>query len=667
MKILLRLITIVAIVAAGAVLVAATGALVGPQVGNLVHAGEAEAAPIDLDPLAHRSRIFDRHGELMATFQDDQNRAEIPLEAMPETVVQSVLVVEDEDFYIHGGVSVAAISRAFLRNVEAGGIDQGGSTITQQLVKQSLLTDEQSFDRKIEEAFLALRLEDQMTKDEILERYLNSVYFGTGAYGVQAAAEVYFGIDAEDLNWAQGALLATLIRNPAGNDPFTHPERSRDLRDQTLGRLAESGHITQPQLELLTGVPLPTEPNLPVPATDYFGEQVKQELLSDPSYNLGDTPEERFRSVFEGGLDVQTTYDPTAQYMALAARNENIPGEDGVFEVDNPRTGEPMMATAAIASVESGTGAVRVLVGGPGFENYKYNLATQGTRQVGSSFKPFVLLAALESGVVPDDTINGRGPCTFEMPEPQDDYDADNYGGSRGSFTTITRQTLRSSNCAYLRLGEHVGQQRIVDLALELGVEPQEDLTDVFSLPLGVASISPLDMAAAYATMATGGIYNEPYFIERITDRDGDVIYEHQPSGGRVVSTETAHLATEVLAANVTSGTGTAARLPDQPAAGKTGTTDDSTDAWFVGFTPYLSTAVWMGVPLSNEASMRFGGTGVTGGSYPADTWGQFMAEVHDSLDIVEFVEPEDPRRGRTIRVSSSLDDEDDEDDDDDG
>ncbi|CAN5616872.1 penicillin-binding protein 1A [soil metagenome] len=640
------------ILGAAALLFAGTTIAVAPQLGRIFNAGEAEADEIDLDPLLERSLIFGKDGELMATLHGEQNRSPVEIASIPDEVIQPVLVVEDEDFYEHGGVNLRSISRAFLRNVEAGDVEQGGSTITQQLVKQSLLTNEQSFARKTEEAFLALRLERQMSKDQILERYLNSVYFGNGAYGVQAAAEVYFGTDVEELNWAQGSLLATLIRNPSDNDPIRRPERALALRQDTLQRLVETGQLTEDEAGLNSLVPLPEAVNLTPPTNDYFTEYVKQQLLDDPRYGLGDTGAERFNAVFGGGLRVQTTYDAVAELQAVTARNENLPGENGVFTLRDPRTGEDEIGTGAIASVEPGTGAVRVMVGGPGFDTYKFNLATQGTRQPGSAFKPYVLLAALMNDVVPSDTLDGTGPCTFPQPGAPP-YRAENYGGSGGSTGTVTSQTLRSSNCAYLRLGQFVGLEKVVELTKQLGITQSSDLNAAFtSLPLGVAKISPLEMAAAYAAIASDGVYHEPYAIDRIEDREGNLIYEHESEGRRVFDPQVARLATEILEANVRSGTGTRARLPGRTAAGKTGTTNDSADAWFVGYTPQLSTAVWMGSPVK-RIPMRFGGA-VTGGSYPAQVWGAFMAEYHAGLDPLDFPDAESTRRGRYLRPPGS-------------
>ncbi|MEL7210039.1 MAG: transglycosylase domain-containing protein, partial [Actinomycetota bacterium] len=383
-------------------LLAVSTVVIAPQIGAFITAGEVEPPEIDLDPLAERSLAFADDGSVLATFHAEENRQELPLEEIPDPVTATILTVEDEDFYEHNGVNVRATLRALAENVSAGGIEQGGSTITQQLVKNSLLTPEQDLNRKVQEAILAIELEKELSKDEILERYLNQVYFGGGAYGVQAAAELYWGVDAQDLDWGQSALLASLIQNPVGYDPVEDPETARDQRAIALDLLVDAGHLTREEADYYALAPLPEarQQVLPEP-NDYFIEVVKQQLLS--MEELGETQAERYNAVFKGGLRVATTFVPTAQFFALAARDTNLPDTGGQF-------------TSAMASIDASTGAVRALVGGPGFDNYKYDLATQGERQPGSSFKIFSLVEALEQGFVPDDVFDGTGPCRFPNP-----------------------------------------------------------------------------------------------------------------------------------------------------------------------------------------------------------------------------------------------------------
>jgi membrane peptidoglycan carboxypeptidase len=624
---------IVVIVLAG-VLLAGSTIVVAPQLGAFLTAGDVEPPDIDLDPLAERSLAFANDGTVLATFHAEENRQELPLEEIPATIQQTILTVEDEDFYSHNGVNLRATLRALAENVSAGGIEQGGSTITQQLVKNSLLTPEQDLNRKVQEAILAIELEKQLSKDEILERYLNQVYFGGGAYGVQAAAELYWGIDAAELDWGQSALLASLIQNPVGYDPVEDPDTARDQRAIALDLLVEAGHVARDEADFFALAPLPEarQSVLPVP-DDYFIEVVKQQLLSMDE--LGETQTERFNAVFKGGLRVSTTFVPTAQYYALVARNQNLPDSGGQF-------------TSAMASVDAATGAVRALVGGPGFDNYKYDLATQGRRQPGSSFKIFTLTEALEQGFSPDDIVDGSGPCKFPNPGGvPDPYVANNFGGSSGGNGTIRQLTTSSSNCGFLRLAGIVGRDKIVERAKAMGITSQID--NVLAMPLGTEEVSPLDMASAAAVLANGGVRNDPYFIDRIEDSDGEVIYQHEGNPRRVVSERSACLVTQVLEANVQGGTGTAAGLSGMPAAGKTGTAENFEDAWFVGYTPYLSTAVWMGNSESKVPMTSVGGISVTGGSFPARIWRDFNQPAHTLSAFKAFPSCTAERSGRDL------------------
>jgi penicillin-binding protein 1A len=640
---------------------AATGLALVPAGRQLASAMTSSAnGSLDLGLLDQRSYVYDQEGRVVATFRAEIDRQPVPLNRVPNHVIWAVLAVEDADFFTHQGVNLRAMVRALLRNVDEGGIAQGGSTITQQLVKQELVGDAQSVERKTREAVLASRLEGEMTKSQILERYLNTVYFGHGAYGVQAAAETFFGVGVEDLDAGQAALLAGMIANPSRFDPVRQPEAAEQRRSVALGRMVEVGVISAEEATWHRGTPLPAEVNQVLPnPDDYFAEEVKRILLDDP--RLAPTRDERAYKIFRGGLRIHTTLDQRAQLLAMAAR-DGVLGElapegtrPGTVPLSpNPMTGEDRYATGAVVSVDPRSGAVRSMVGGPGFDLYQYNIVTQARRQTGSAFKTFVLMALLENGFVPSDTVSGSGPCTFQLPPPQEPYRVENFGNSGGGTADITTQTTRSSNCAYVRLGQIVGLDRVVEQAHRMGVTSPLD-PEIFSLPLGTLEVTPLEVAAAYASIANDGIYNPPYLVERVEDRQGRVLFEHQASPRRASSPQSARLATRVLEQNVRSGTGTRARIPDQHAAGKTGTAQGSGDAWFVGFTPHLATAVWMGSP-HDRFDMRIRGTGVTGGSYPAEIWGRYMRPWHDGLETIGYPEPEQTRPGRYLSVDRSID-----------
>jgi penicillin-binding protein 1A len=641
---------LVAVVLVTAVFVAGAAVALTPAAGGLAEAGTSVEEPLFLDSLDQRSLVFDVNGQLLATLYGEQNRAPVSLDEIPAPVRDAIIAVEDEDFYSHDGVNLRATVRALFENVSAGSVEQGGSTITMQVVKNSILSNEQTLERKTREAILALRLEEELSKDQILERYLNTAYFGNGAYGVQAAAETYWGVDVGELDWGQAALLAALIRNPNNYNPIHFPEVAAERRRLALDRIVDVGLLTQDEADVYAFEPLPTEViRITPPPDDYFVEEVKQQLLDDPRFGLGDTYEERYNAVFSGGLRIHTTLDFRMQLLATQARDDILPGDTPGL-VAYRYQGEEYQATAVVVTTDVRTGAVRALVGGPGFDQWRFNIATQGEgRQAGSSFKTFVLAAALESGIVPTDTISGTAPCFIPNPGgTEDPAQIDNYGESRGGTGNLVSQTQRSSNCAYARLGQVVGLDRVIEVARRMGMTGR--MEGVPSLPIGSMEVHPIEMAAAYASLGNDGIHNDPYYIDRIEDAEGNVIYEHHADGTRAVSRQTARLATEVLEANVTGGTGTRARVAGQPTAGKTGTAQQSHDAWFVGYTPQYATAVWMGVPGAQIPMYNVGGISVTGGSYPARIFGQFMNAVLDGAEPGTFPDPAPTRRGRELR-----------------
>ncbi len=635
-----RLIRLGLIMVVGVITLATAIVMVAPKVAELTAAHRFERSRIDLGSLSERSYVYDVDGNLMATFVADENREFVGIERVPRTVVDSVLAAEDSAFYDHNGVNARSIGRAFTANIESGGVAQGGSTITQQVVKNSIGDKDQDFARKIREAVLATELEEQYTKDEILERYLNTVYFGAGAYGVQAAAQVYFRKDVSQLTWSEGALLAGVIRCPVSCDPFKRRSRAVARRNTVLDSLVTTNRLEQQTANISKFDPIPTEPNEVQAPQDYFVEEVKRQLLEDE--RLGETPTARYNRLYGGGLRIYTTFDQYQYYLALAARNETLPNNagDATFPVPpDPITGARRFGTAAMAAVDPKTGAVPFVVGGPGFDRYQFDLAIQGRRQVGSSFKTFVLTQAILDGASPEDTLDGTGPCR-DIPGYPEDNPPSNFGGSRGSVSTLRRQVMRSSNCAFLRLNQYVGPERVAELAHRMGIASDLD-PEHASMALGTDSLSPLEMAAAYSVLANDGIRNPPYFVDRVEDIDGNIVLAHRARPERVLPTNVARLVTDVLASNVESGTGTRA-APDngQPAAGKTGTTSDAYDIWFVGYTPQLSMAVWMGA-TADSVTLNFGQGDAQGGRYPAATWGAAMSKLLAGVPIEEFPEPE--------------------------
>ena len=659
----LRLSLIVALAGLG---LATVGIALVPAAIGLARASRSTDSMIDLGPLDQRSYVYASDGTVLATLRAEIDRQPVPLAEIPAQTINAVLSVEDAQFYIHDGVNLRATLRALVRNVDEGQTVQGGSTITQQLVKAELVGDAQTIDRKAREAILARRLEQAMTKDEILERYLNTVYFGNGAYGVQAGAETYFGIGASELDDVQSAFLAGMIGNPSAFDPIRRPEASRARRSLALRRMSAEGHLTQARASELAAAPLPDHVTSVLPSPDtYFVEEVKQQLLLDK--RLGDTKEERQQALFRGGLRIYTTLDPKAQVLAETSRNavldeispEGTPVGETPIAPDKD-TKAARYATGVVVSVEPGTGAIRAMVGGPSYADEKVNIATgRGTNGVGrsggSTFKIFVLMALLENGYVPSDIVNGTGPCSFTnipglTPDP---YIVDNFGGSGGSVGSVLDQTLRSSNCAFVRLGQIVGIDEVIDQARKMGITTQ--LEKVVSMPLGTEEVLPVDMAGAIATVAADGLHADPYYIDRVDDQDGKTIFTHRAEVTRAASPQSARLAADVLEANVRSGTGTKARIPGQHAVGKTGTGMKSSDAWFVGCTPYLATAVWIGSPTDN-AAVTIRGTGITGGNYPAEIWGRYMRAWHEGLPEKDYKAAGPTRGGRFLELPADVD-----------
>jgi penicillin-binding protein 1A len=667
-----------------------SAAALGPIASKVADGTSSYATNIELPPLGGVSVLYDRYGNEQQSF-NREIRNVVPITEVPSTVVESVLAVEDSNFYQHGPVDARSILRALQTNVKAGGAEQGGSTITQQVVKQVITGSKRDLQRKLLEARSATTLEHQLTKDEILEYYLNLIYLGNNIYGVQAAAQTYWGVDVSQLDWAQGALIAALIRSPNEYDPIHHPENAKEQRKIALGRLVESGRLTAADAAKANAEPLPTKLTKTVPVRDYFVEEVRRRLLNKNGvYDdtpegkaLGSTYEERFDALNRGGLRIYTTYDPLMEQKAFDARQSTVPGiqPDGrIPKPDwfNPATGkaEPQWATETISSVEPDTGAVRVLLGGPTYSSgSQLDIATQSYKQPGSSFKTFVLASLFDRGFVPDDIVNGTSPCTLTPDDPNyvdpthptpnvGAFPAHNFGGEGGGVGTITSQTLESSNCGFARLGQIVGLRNVVTMAQAMGISnPIYDAPDptgqhansmnpysVIQAYGGTNGVHALDMAAAYATLANDGVQNDAFLVDRIEDASGHVVWAHALTPKRVMSAQAARLVTSVLEANVQGGTGTGARLSSgQPAAGKTGTTDEAKNLWFVGYTPQLSTAVWIGDGGSHETNMF--NSGATGGAYAAVSWSAFMAAALDGRAIEPFIGPEPTRRGTTIAL----------------
>ena len=628
-----RLLRLIAISAGAGALLAATVAAVTVVATTAVHRiATAQVLPLPAinSKLQEPSTLYADDGKtVLATLSGPELRQPVSLSQVSKTMVSAVLDTEDHGFFVHGGFDIPSMVRALVSDAQGQPI-QGGSTIPQQLVKQLYLTPARTINRKIREAVLADRLEQKYTKQQILQAYLNTIYLGSGAYGVQAAARTYFGIPASRLDLAQSALLAGMIQDPNGYDPILQPAAARLRRSEVLQRMVVYHDITPAQAAAADAVALPTllPPPVPVnPVTNYYVEEVRNELLA-PGSPLGSTYAERYDALFNGGLKIYTNLDPAMQAAAEQAVAANTPPNPGGFQ-------------EALVSIDPATGKVRALVGGTGTNASQFDVITQGERQPGSGFKLFTLLAALEEGYSVNDTVDSRSPCAIKFPGNDSllTKPINNDTGAGGGIITVKQATADSVNCAYIRLAHEVGLPNVITMAQRMGISEITQKDQYPSMVIGSIAVKPIEMAAAYATLADGGVYHKPSFIGHIVDRSGAVIYDGTSPGQRIFSRQIAAEADQAFQAVVQYGTGTAAAIPGRQVAGKTGTTEYSEDAWFNGFTPQSETTVWMG-NVKAEVPIYINGTAVYGADYPAETWHAFETQILAGLPVLKFPTP---------------------------
>jgi 1A family penicillin-binding protein len=599
------------------------GVVVGARAWGRLFDDRAPEARLPL--LDERSVVVDSAGNTIGLLYADEDRWTVDLGDVAQSMKDAVVAVEDRRFYQHHGVDWTGIGRAVVANVRSGRVSEGGSTITQQLVKNTFIeAPKRTIRRKIREAYLAQKLEDHATKDEILQRYLNTVYFGNRAYGIWVASARYFDKEPKDLTLPESALLAGLIASPEGDNPITAPRRAEARRTHVLDAMVAMGTITRSQRDEAVRAPLPTSLHKPprLPFAGYFMEEVKRHLLADE--RLGATAAQRRRAVFGGGLRITTTFDGRAQLLAEHAVATQLPPDHDPFR-------------AAVVAMDPRTGDVKALVGGAFDRVTGFDLATQGRRQAGSAFKTFTLVAALRDGLPDSYPVDASGPCTFDLGRGSPPWKLDNFEGERAGRVTMRSATEHSYNCAFARLAMKIGAGRIIEVAHRMGIESR--LPRVPSITLGTGGVSPLEMAAAYSTLATEGVRVAPRFVTRVETRDGRVLIDDAPERDRVLEPDIAREAVDILTGVVKRGTGRAADI-GRPVFGKTGTAQRHRDAWFVGGTPQLVTAVWMGDPDAQTAMDSVGGIRVTGGSYPARIWAAFMREVLRDEPVEGFTPP---------------------------
>jgi penicillin-binding protein 1A len=643
--------------------VAILAALVVVIVAAVAAAGITGAATVgprcDLDRLrpveiGQNSFVYAADGSLLGSIPAEKNRQPVKLNRISKWMRLATIAIEDRRFYEHSGIDLEGIARALSKDIRAGKVVEGGSTLTQQLVRNLYVGNEVTFERKAIEACLAVRLNRRRSKDWILENYLNTVFYGSRAYGVHAAAQTYFSKPAWKLGLGEAALLAGLTQAPSVYDPFNNPRTALARRDQVLRAMLDQGKITQRQYQQAVGdreIRLRPGKLYTRIREPYFFSYVRPLLIAQYGAN----------TVRSGGLRVYTTVDRRFQQAARNAILRTLPYPD-----------DP---AAAIVSINPANGAIRAMTAvTPGKRGNQFNLASQGRRQAGSTFKAFVLAAAIAEGVDPDSTTYTSRPFTYQPDPLSEPWEVSTYSHDYLGTVPISTATLSSDNTVYAQLTLDLGPEKVAAMAHRLGVRSNlktKEGVHVPSLGLGSAAISPLDMASAYATLAAGGIYSEPMAIRKVVLPDGTEDKDAgwgRPQRKRVVADWVADEVTKILEENIDAGTGTNAGVFfSRPAAGKTGTTDEHTDAWFCGYTPNLSTTVWMGYPQGQVPMENVHGIQVAGGTFPTIIWNLFMRSAIGNTPEVDFPEPaSEPiwvpfERGQYANDSYYDDDDDDD------
>jgi penicillin-binding protein 1A len=600
-------------------------------------------------PPLQTTYIYASDGRLIGTLHASVDRTIIPFRKMPRSVRNAVIATEDRNFYSNPGFDAIGILRAAWTDLVSGGVVQGGSTVTQQLVKNvyagryvegengvtEYVTPPRTIGQKVREVLLAVKLNQRYSKDEILGKYLNTIYFGHGAYGVEAASETYFGHPAEDLTVLESALLAGMIQNPTHYDPADSEEHDLLIgrRNYVLDRMVDQGYLSAERADKIRTKPIKVpelasadETSSFDPKLGYFLDYVRRELLRKYT---GD-------QVFGGGLRVETSLDREMQAQAEAA----------VAAVLNT-PGDPQ---AAVVAIDPRTGAVKAMYGGSNFQRSQVNLALSGAkgfggtgRQAGSAFKPFTLVAALEDGISPNSYW--RGYSTMTIPDPRcytkgEPWTVSNASDEESGTFSLWNATAYSVNTVFAQIVAQVGPEKVADVAHRMGIRsplhaPGQPVP--CAITLGSQAVNPLEMTNAYATLAARGWYRRASPIDSI--RSGSVDFERKTRGQQVIDRNIAAIATHALEGVVSFGTGTAARIPDgRPQAGKTGTAQDYVDAWFCGYVPQLATCVWIGYPKGEIPMENVEGyPAVYGGTLPALIWNRFMAPATQGLDVRDF------------------------------
>lgn len=559
------------------------------------------------------SQIFDVNGKLITTIHSVENRLPASINKIPKNLQNAFIAAEDVRFYQHSGIDPRGILRAVWSNMTDRGISEGGSTITQQLARNALLSQEQTIKRKIQEAFLSLQIERQYSKNEILEMYMNQIYFGQGAYGVQTAAQIYFGKNVEDLNLAECAMIAGIPKSPNYFSPTNNLKAAKERQGVVLDQMVKYGYIDAAAAAKAktTEIKLASRPAASTAPASYFTDYVIQLLID--KYGAD--------AVYKDGLKIYTSLDLEMQKAAEQAMNK-LPTTRTDNGIKQPQ--------GALVAIDPHTGQIKAMVGGRG--NDQFNRAVLAERQPGSAFKPFVYLAAIESGFTPASVVDDS-PVSFGSWSPM------NYDRRFRGPVTLRGALEQSLNVVTVKLAQQTGIDKPLYYAQQMGISTlvlKGDTNDRnLAMSLGglTRGVTPLEIASAYGVLANNGVRVEPTAIVKVVDRNGKVIEEYTPKEKVVVNERSAYLLTDMLKGVITNGTGTGAYF-GRPAAGKTGTTSDYKDAWFVGYTPDLVAAVWLGYDNPDYLD------GVTGGTIPASIWRTFMSSVADKYVARDFVRP---------------------------
>ncbi|HLO86514.1 MAG TPA: transglycosylase domain-containing protein [Nostocaceae cyanobacterium] len=565
--------------------------------------------------------IYDIKGKLLASVHGEANREVVPLDKISPNLKRAVLASEDSHFYDHHGINPTGVGRAVVVNWVAGGVREGGSTITMQLVKNLFLSQKRAFTRKLAEAVLAIRLEQILSKDEILEMYLNQVYWGHNNYGVQTAARSYFNKSAETLSLAESAMMAGLIQAPEEFSPFVNMKLAKQKQKEVLGRMLELNWITQKEYDnaLKQEIKLGRIRSFQGSALPYISNTVAQELAKKFGRE----------ALLKGGMRVQTTVDAKFQIMAeetVSKWHERLQAQ-GLYKNQ-----------MALVAIDPRTHFVKALVGGVDPKASEFNRATQAQRQPGSSFKPFVYYAGFASGkYTPDSTIIDA-PVSYR--DGNGWYFPRNYDGGFSGAMSIRTALAQSRNIPVIKVGKAVGMNKVIETCRTLGImSPMEPVT---SLPLGAIGVTPLEMASAYATFANYGWQSPTTVIVRVTDSKGNTLLDNTPKPQLVLDPWASAATINVMQSVITEGTGKNAAI-DRPSAGKTGTTSSEKDIWFVGTVPQLTTAVWVGRDDNRQLA-----SGATGGVMVAPIWRDFMLKALKDVPVEQFKSPSQFPRPRS-------------------